>query len=168
MSLKKEPSVRRSVKADVTTAGGAQSAAARRSAEAQLRTLVDKFASDRIRLVGALRRSLQKRLPTAHEVVYEYRDCFVISYSPNEHGYDGILALRGSADDLRLYLNFGKGLPDPEKLLRGSAKQVRWIDVEGTATLARPAVTHLIEAGHLAQPETVRTRRPGFGGHSFD
>ena len=113
-----------------------------------------------MRLVGALRRALQKRLPTAHEIVYEYRDCFVISYSPSEHGYEGVLVIRGSADDVKLYFNFGKGLPDPEKLLRGSAKLVRWIEVEDTSTLARPAVTGLIEAAIARSPKPfARTGR---------
>src|SRR4051812_9016836 len=62
--------------------GSIQSAAARRSVEAEVRKVVAKFAPAQIRLVAAMRRSLRKRLPTAHEVVYEYRDWFVISYSP--------------------------------------------------------------------------------------
>jgi hypothetical protein len=78
-------------------------------------------------------------------VVYEYRDCFVISYSPSERGYEGVLAIRGSADGVRLYFNRGKGLPDPEKLLQGSGGQTRWIHVEGATTLARPAVASLID-----------------------
>ena len=53
--------------------------------------------------------------------------------------------MRASADGVRLYFNRGKGLPDPEKLLRGAAKQVRWIEVEGASTLARPAVARLME-----------------------
>ena len=122
-----------------------QSAAARRSAEAELRSLMTKFAPAHERLVGAVRRWLRKRLPTAHEVVYEYRDCFVISLSPSEHGYEGVFAIRGSAEGVRLYLNRGKGLPDPEKLLQGSANLVRWIQVEGASTLARPAVVSLVE-----------------------
>ena len=122
-----------------------QSAVARRLAEAELRGLTAKFAPAHQRLIGATRRWLRKRLPTAHEVVYEYKDCFVISYSPNEHGYEGVLAIRASADGVRLYFNSGKGLPDPEKLLRGSGNQTRWIDVEGASTLARPAVAHLID-----------------------
>jgi hypothetical protein len=121
-----------------------QSAVARRSAEAELRRLVAKFAPAHHRLVTAMRRSLRKRLPTAHEVVYEYRDCFVMSYSPSERGYEGVLAIRGSADDVRLYFSRGKGLPDPEKLLRGSA-QARWIHMEGASTLARPAVARLMD-----------------------
>ena len=121
-----------------------QSAVARRSAEAQLRGHIAKFAPAHERLVGAARRWLRKRLPTAHEVVYEYRDCFVISCSPSERGYEGVLAIRGSADGVRLYLNRGKGLPDPAKLLRGTA-EARWIDLEGASTLARPEVARLVD-----------------------
>lgn len=143
-SVKKEPSRRRSVAAHVESAGGTQSAADRRSSEAQLRTLIGRFAPARLRLIGSMRRSLRKRLPTAHEVVYEYRDCFVISYSPSGHGYEGVLAIRGSADGLRLYFNRGRDLPDPGKLLRG-AGQSRWIPVEAAPALARPDVADLID-----------------------
>src|SRR5207342_3525088 len=97
MSVKKE-----------STAGSTQSASARRAAEAELSGLIDKFSPTQLRLIAAMRRSLLKRLPTAHEVVYEYRDCFVISYSPSGHGYEGVLGIRGSAEDVRLYFNQGK------------------------------------------------------------
>ena len=122
-----------------------QSPAERRSAKAQLCELIDKFARAHERLIVATRRSLRKRLPTAHEVVYEYRDWFVISYSPNERGYEGVLAIRASADGVKLYFNFGKDLPDPAKLLQGSANQTRWIHLEGASTLARPEVARLID-----------------------
>lgn len=144
MSVKKGSSGRRSVQVEGEVPGRAQSAAERRSAEAQLRALVAKFAPAQVRLVGVMRRSLRKRLPTAHEVVYEYRAWFVISYSPSGHGYEGVLAIRGDADGMKLYFNRGKELADPEKPLKGSA-QVRFIDVEGASTLARPAVASLIE-----------------------
>ena len=144
MSVKKEASGRRSVRVEVEVPGSTQSAVARRSAEAQLRALIAKFAPTHLRLIGAMRRWLRKRLPTGHEVVYEYRDCFVISYSPNERGYDGVLAIRASADGVKLYFNQGKELPDPGKLLQGSS-QTRWIKMEGASTLARPAVVSLID-----------------------
>jgi hypothetical protein len=145
MSVKKKTSGRRSVQVEVEVPGSAQSAAARRSAEAELRTLIGRFAPAHLRLVGAMRRWLRIRLPTAHEVVYEYRDCFVISYSPNEHGYEGVLAIRGSANGVKLYFNRGQELPDPGELLQGSGNQTRWINVEGASTLARPQVARLIE-----------------------
>jgi hypothetical protein len=128
-----------------TSQPSTQSAAARRTAEAELRGLISRFAPAHQRLIAAVRRSLRKRLPTAHEVVYEYRDSFVVSYSPSGHGYEGVLAVRGSADGVRLYFNRGKGLSDSEKLLQGSGTQTRWIPLEGASTLARPAVAGLID-----------------------
>lgn len=122
-----------------------QTAAERRAAEAKVGTLIAKFAPAHLRLIGAVRRWLRKRLPTAHELVYEYRDWFVISYSPNEHGYEGVLAIRASADGVKLYFNRGKELPDPEKLLQGSGKQTRWIHLEGASLLARPEVANLVD-----------------------
>jgi hypothetical protein len=122
-----------------------QSAVDRRSAEAELRGLIARFAPAQQGLIGTMRRSLRKRLPTAHEVVYEYSDCFVISYSPDERGYEGVLAVRASAKGVELYFNRGKELPDPDKLLRGSAKLVRFIHMEGASTLKHPAVACLID-----------------------
>ena len=127
-----------------TSRKNTQSAVVRQSAEAQLRTLIAKFAPAQ-RLIGATRRSLRKRMPTAHEVVYEYSGSLVISYSPNEHGYEGVFAIRASANGVRLYFNRGKGLPDPAKLLQGSGKQTRWINVEDASTLALPGVEGLID-----------------------
>jgi len=144
MKVKKKASGRRSVQVEIEVADSTQSAAARRSAEAQVRAGIAKFAPAHLRLVSSMRRWLKRRLPTAHEVVYEYRDCFLISYSPSERGYEGVLAIRGSAEGVRLYFNRGKGLPDPEKLLQGSG-QTRWIQVEGASTLARPTVARLID-----------------------
>ena len=144
MSVKQAALGRRSAQMEAEVPGSAQAAVARRSAEAQLRTLIGKFAPGHVRLIGAARRSLRKRLPTAHEVVYEYRAWFVISFSPSEHGYEGVLAIRADADGVKLYFNRGKELPDPEKLLQGSAN-ARWIDLEGASTLALPAVARLID-----------------------
>ena len=150
MSVKKEPSGRRSVEVEVP--GSTQSAVARRSAEAGLRGLIAEFAPAHQRLIGAMRRWLRKRLPTAHEVVYEYHDFFVISYSPNERGYEGVLAIRGSADAVKLYFNQGKDLPDPAKLLQGKGSQTRSIDLEGMSTVARPEVACLIDEAIARNP----------------
>ena len=147
MSVKKERAGRRSIQVEVEVPGSTQSSVARRSAKAQLRTLIAKFAPAHLRLISAMRRWLRKRLPTAHEVVYEYGNlgAVVVSFSPNERGYEGVLAIRATADGVKLYFNQGKELPDPAKLLQGSGKQTRSIDVEGASTLTRPAVASLID-----------------------
>ena len=136
----------------MSTSLSTQSSVARRSAEAELRGLVARFAPAHQRLIGTIRRRLRKRLPTAHELVYEYGDFFVISCSPNERGYEGVLAIRASAKGVELYFNRGKDLPDPEKLLRGSSKQVRSIHIDGASTLARPAVAGLIDEAIARTP----------------
>jgi hypothetical protein len=151
VSAKKEASGRRAIQVEVEVPGSAQTAAARRSAEAQVRTLITRFAPAHPRLIGAMRRWLRKRLPTAHEVVYEYRDWFVISYSPNEHGYEGVLAIRGSADGVKLYFNRGKELPDPAKLLQGSG-QTRSIDVKDMSTFTHPEIARLIDEAIARNP----------------
>jgi hypothetical protein len=154
MNVKKKPSVRRSVQVGVEVSGSTPSAAARRSADAELRALIAKFSPAHLRLIAAMRRSLRKRLPTAQEVVYEYQNlgAVVISFSPNERGYEGVLGIRADANGVKLFFNRGKELPDPEKLLQGSGSQVRSIDVEGAATLARPEVARLMNEAIARNP----------------
>ena len=53
MSVKREASGRRSVQVEVEVPGNTQSVVARRSAEAQLRKLIAKFAPTHLRLIGA-------------------------------------------------------------------------------------------------------------------
>src|SRR5207244_1246118 len=88
MGVKKEASGRRSVRVEVEVPGSTQSAVTRRSAEARFRMLIATFAPAHLRLIGAMRRWLRKRLPTAHEVVYEYRNWVGIGYSVSETGYE--------------------------------------------------------------------------------
>ena len=148
MSVKKAASGRRSVQVEVEVPGSPQSAVERRSAEAELSTLIDKFAPAYLRLIGAMRRWLRKRLPAAHEIVYEYRAWFVISYSPNDHGYEGVLGIRADADGVKLYFTRGKELRVHTRSTGGREPDRR---------------------GHHSQSRAVRERRPRVGGHeSFD
>jgi len=143
MSEKKATPKRAPAQAEVP--GTAQSAAERRSVEGQLRALIDQFAPVHLRLLTTVRKWLQKRLPTAHEVVYEYRDFLVISYSATVHGYDGVLGIRADEAGVKLYFNSAKELPDPEKLLKGSGGQARWIALEGASTLAQAPILTLVD-----------------------
>ena len=144
-----------------TSRRNTKSAVAGESAAAHLRRLIAQFAPARQRLIGALRRWLRKRLPTAHELVYEYSNSLVISYSPNERGYEGVFAIRASADGVRLYFNRGKGMRDPEKLLQGSGNQTRSIHLEGASTLARPAVARLMDEAIARNPVPFATTGRG-------
>jgi hypothetical protein len=130
----------------------AQSAAERRTADAEVGALVAKYAAAHAGVFETARRWLQDRLPGAYEVVYEYRDALVTSYSPDERGYEAALALRGAANGVLLYFNHGKDLPDPAKLLKGSGQQTRSIVVEDASTLARSEIAALVEAAIARNP----------------
>jgi hypothetical protein len=124
------------------------------SAEAQLRSFINKFEAQHQVLIRLTRRQLRKRLPTAHELVYDNYNFFVIGYSPTQRPSDAVLSIAASAGGVGLCFIRGKGLPDPEKLLTGSGNQTRSLHLEGASTLARRAVVQLIDAA------VARSRAP--------
>ena len=114
--------------------------------EAQLRSLIEKFDPKNQRLIRSVRSALRKRLPTANELVYDYGFSLVIGYSPTEAGIESIVSTSARTDGVSLYLQHGPQLPDPKKLLMGSAKQVRYVPLEAASRLKHPDVEALIAA----------------------
>lgn len=112
--------------------------------EAQLRGFIAKMGAPDQALFRSVRSAVRKRMPAANELVYDYPGNLVISYSRTDLGKEGILSLAARPGDLRLYFGNGPRLPDPKKLLKGSAGQVRYIEVESARQLAHPDVEALI------------------------
>jgi Domain of unknown function (DU1801) len=129
--------------------------------EAQLRALIGKFDPKDQKLIRAIRAAIRKRFPTANELIYDYRTFFLLGYSPSEHGIESIVSIAARPDGVRLYLTQGPKLPDPRKLLVGSAKQVRYIPLESAKRLAHPDVEALIAAAIERAP--VRLPAKGAG-----
>jgi hypothetical protein len=119
-------------------------------AEAQLESFFERFDTKNQKLFRSARSALRKRFPTANELAYDYADSVVISYTPTEHGKDGIVTIALRADGVRLYLSGGPKLPDPKKLLQGSAGIVRYVPLEAAGDLDHPDVKALVAAA-LAQ-----------------
>ena len=114
--------------------------------EAQLRSYVDKLDPKNQKLFRSVRAAVRKRFPTANELAYDYGRALVIGYSPADRGIDAVVAIRASATGVSLYFSQGPQLPDPKRLLRGSGKQTRFIQVEAASQLAHPDVEALIAA----------------------
>lgn len=114
--------------------------------EAQLRSFIDRFDPKHQKLMRSVRAVLRKRFPTANELAYDYSHSVVIGYSPTELGIDGIVGIALRADGVRLYFNQGPQLPDPKKLLLGSGKQTRFVQVEAASQLANPDLEALMDA----------------------
>jgi hypothetical protein len=122
--------------------------------ENQLRSFIARFDSEVQKLIRSVRAALRKRLPTATELAYDYKDSVVISYSPTDRGIEGIVAISARADGVALFFNQGHILPDPKKLLRGSGKQTRFVPVDAASQLAHPDMEAMIAAAidHAAVP----------------
>jgi len=116
------------------------------SAESQLAGFIEKFDPDNQTLIVKIRKALQKRFPTANELVYDNYNFFVIGYSPTERPSDTIVSIAAAANGVGMCFIQGARLKDPHKILLGSGKQTRFLRLESTAVLARPEVEALIAA----------------------
>jgi hypothetical protein len=112
----------------------------------QLAAFIAKFDASDQQLIRAVRRAVRARLPTAHELVYDNYNFFVIGYSPTERPSDAVISIAARANGVGLCFLQGAKLPDPEHVLLGSGNQTRFIRLESAAVLARPEVEALIAA----------------------
>lgn len=125
----------------------------------QVEAFIDKFVPAHQRLIRSVRRALRKRLPTAHEMVYDNYNFFVIAYSPSERPSDAILSIAAAANGVGLCFLYGARLRDPQKILSGSGNQTRFLRLPSADVLARPEVDDLIAAAIAA----ARTPMPAAG-----
>jgi hypothetical protein len=118
----------------------------KRTPQAQLRAYIDKLDPKNQKLFRSVRAAVRKRFPTANELAYDYSHALVIGYSPTDRGIESIVAIRACATGVSLYFSQGLQLPDPKRLLQGSGKQTRFIQVEAASQLTHPDVEALIAA----------------------
>ncbi len=125
-----------------------------KSAAARLRAFIAKFDAKDQRLIRAVRSAVRRRFRTAHELVYDNYNFFVIGYSPTERPSDAIVSIAARANGVGLCFLHGAGLPDPAKILSGSGTQTRFLRLPSAAVLARPEVEALLAAA------IARAKRP--------
>ena len=114
--------------------------------EAELRSYIGRLDLKNQKLIRSVRAVVRKRFPTANELVYDYNHFFVIGYSPTDRGIDSIVAIAARATGVFLYFSQGPQLHDPKRILQGSGKQTRFVQVEAASQLANPDVDALIAA----------------------
>src|SRR5215467_7031497 len=115
-------------------------------AEVQLEAFIDKFDVDHQALIRATRAALRLRLPTAHELVYDNYNFFVIGYCTTERPSDCVLSLVANSKGIGLSFYYGASLPDPHKILEGSGNQNRFVRLSDASALGRQEIEELIAA----------------------
>src|SRR5436190_16905404 len=91
-------------------------------AEQQLRGFIAKFEPKHQRLIRSVRRVLRHRFPTAHELVYDNYNFFVIGYCSTERPSDCVFSIAAAANGVGLCFMHGARLSDPKKILVGAGK----------------------------------------------
>lgn len=118
--------------------------------ETQLAGFFARYEPAIARLGKALRTKLRARLPGLFEVVYLYerQSSLMISYSPTERGYEAVCSLALYPEQVKLFFARGPQLSksDPDKLLQGSGKMVRYVPIDKAADLDRPEIEALMRA----------------------
>jgi hypothetical protein len=115
-------------------------------AEKQLKSFIDKFEPKNQALIRAVRRRLQRRLPTANELAYDNYNFLALGYCSTERPSDSIVSIAAGSNGVGLCFSHGASLPDPHKILLGSGNQTRFIRLGSAETLASPEVEALIAA----------------------
>jgi Domain of unknown function (DU1801) len=123
------------------------------AAEKQLEAFIGKFDPEHRALIRAARRVLRRRLPAAHELVYDNYNFFVIGYCSTERPSDGLVSIAAGANGVALSFYRGATLPDPQKVLLGGGQQNRFVRLESATMLARPEIEALIAAA-VSQAKT--------------
>ena len=114
------------------------------SPEAQLEKFLAKYTPEIAGLAKAALGKMRKRLPGAAELVYDNYNALVIGFAPGARPSHAMFSIALYPRWVNLFFLHGKGLRDPEKLLRGSGNQVRSVVLESAGTLDDPAVEDLI------------------------
>ncbi|MGZ3439974.1 MAG: DUF1801 domain-containing protein [Polyangia bacterium] len=114
------------------------------TAAAQIAGFLAKYTPAMQKEARAARRRLRARMPTAVEMVYDNYNALVFGFAPGDRASEAILSLAVLPDHVTLCFLQGKGLDDPERLLRGSGNVVRHIKLESAAALDAPAIQALI------------------------
>jgi hypothetical protein len=132
-----------------------------KASEEQLAAFIAKYTPE----IGALAREalakMRARLPGAIELVYDNYNALAIGFSPTERASDVIFSITLYPRWVSLFFLRGADLPDPQKLLKGSGKQVRHIVLETAADLDKPAIKALMECALERSAKTLDSANPG-------
>ncbi len=130
-------------------------------AEAELALCIARFEPENAEFIRAVRAALRRRMPTAHELVYDNYNFFVIGYSPTDRTSDTILSLAADAHGIQLMFYYGATLPDPKRLLRGGGVQNRSLRLHRVEDLKKKEIEALIAAAIAQGDEPLPTGGSG-------
>src|ERR1700692_4306262 len=113
--------------------------------EQQLASFIAKYAPEIGAQAEAIRNRMRKLYPTALELVYDNYNALAIGYAPGEKTSEAIFSIALFPRWVSLFFLQAKGLPDPDKILKGSGNVVKHVVLESLDTLRDPPVQSLMK-----------------------
>ena len=113
--------------------------------EAQLATMIARYAPEVASLGTAAIRRLRADLPNAFALVYDNYNALAVGFSPSEKSSHGIFSIALYPRWVSLFFLQGAGLADPDGLLKGSGSTVRHIVLGGIEDFDQPDIRALME-----------------------
>jgi hypothetical protein len=129
------------------------------SPEKQLDSFLAKYTPAIAAQARDVRARLEKRMPTAVQMIYDNYNGLVIGFSPSDRPLDAALSMIVLPDHVTVCFLRGATLPDPDGLLEGSGNQVRHIKLTKPADLAKRDVSKMITAALTASKVPYRKTR---------
>ena len=115
------------------------------SPSARLDAFIAKYSPDVAAQGRRALAKLRRLVPGAVQLVYDNYNFLVVGFCPSERASEAVLSLVFAPRWISICFIRGKGLPDPNGLLRGSGNQVRSVRLESPKDLDASAVRALIE-----------------------
>jgi len=113
-------------------------------AEQQLASFIAQYTPEIASLARAIRARMRELYPTALELVYDNYNALAIGYGPTEKASEGIFSIALFPRWVSLFFLQGAGLPDPDKILRGSGSVAKHVVLPSVDALSMPALQVLM------------------------
>jgi hypothetical protein len=110
----------------------------------QLSGFIAKYSPGIAALAKAVLAKMRERIPGAVELVYDNYNALAIGFGPGERASEAVFSIALFPRWLSLFFLQGANLRDPENLLQGSGKRVRYIVLKDAGTLDEPAIRTLM------------------------
>lgn len=131
-------------------------------AERELEGFVAKFTPEVAAMTRAVLKAMRRRYPTAQELVYDNYNALAIGFAPSEKTSTGIFSIAVYPRWVSLFFLQAKGVPDPEKLLKGSGNVAKHIVLTSPGDLDLPAIKEMMAAA----VEVAKAPFPAKGKHA--
>ncbi len=122
----------------------------------QLKTFLKPYDSSTQKLALSLRQIVLDEMGPCYEHIYDAYSAVAIGYGVGPRMPDFIFHIAVYSNHVNLGFNWGATLPDPDRLLEGSGKQIRHISIRTEADLAKPVLRQYIKKAMAAFADDAR------------